>query len=65
MLIQVGLTTTAASAPNVVIYKKVLGSGTTTPIISNKEIDDVIKMVRFLEDYELLLRGHQRGHQNN
>ena len=22
-------------------------------------------MVRSLEDYELLLRGHQRGHQNN
>ena len=38
--------------------KKILGSGnTTTLIISNNEIKDVIKIVKSLEDSELLLKG--------
>ena len=39
--------------------KKILGSGhnTTTLIISNDEIRDIIKIVKFLEDSGLLLKG--------
>ena len=34
-----------------------LGSGTTTSIISNDEMDDILKIVKFLENSGLLLKG--------
>ena len=34
-----------------------LGSGTTTLIISNDEMDDILKIVKFLGDSDLLLKG--------
>ena len=34
--------------------KKVLGSGTTTLIISNHEMEDIIKIVKSIEDSDLL-----------
>ena len=40
--------------------KKILGSGhnnTTTLIISNNEIEDIIKIVQALEDSNILLKG--------
>ena len=38
--------------------KKILGSGNhTTLIISNNEIEDLIKIVKSLEDSGLLLKG--------
>ena len=37
--------------------RKVLGSGTTTLIISNEEMNDIMKIVRTLEDSNLLLEG--------
>ena len=50
--------TTAASAADAGIHKKILGSGnTTTLIISNDEMNDVIKIVNYLEDSGLLLKG--------
>ena len=36
--------------------KKILGSGTTTLIISNDEMEDIIKIVKPLEDSGLLLK---------
>ena len=48
--------TAAASAIDAVIQKKIHGSGTTTLIISNKEINDIIKIVQALED-SILLKG--------
>ena len=48
--------TDAASAIDGVIQKKIHGSGTTTLIISNKEINDIIKIVQALEDSNLLLK---------
>ena len=33
------------------------GSGTTTLIISNKEITDVMKIVQAIEDSNILLKG--------
>ena len=48
--------TAAASAADAWIHKKVLGSGNTTLIISNNEIEDIIKTVKSLEDSGLLLK---------
>ena len=49
--------TAAASAADAGIHKKVLGSGnTTTLIISNDEINVIIRIVKSLEDSGLLLK---------
>ena len=37
--------------------KKILGSGNTTLIISNNEMEDIIKIVKSVEDCGLLLEG--------
>ena len=39
------------------IKKKMLGSGATTLIISNDEMDDILKIVKSLENSGLLLKG--------
>ena len=39
------------------IKKKMFGSGTTTLIISNDEMDDIFKIVKSLEDSNVLLKG--------
>ena len=56
VLIPLGLTT-AASAADAEIHKKILGSGATALIISNGETKDIIKIVKSLEDFGLLLKG--------
>ena len=33
------------------------GSGTTTSIISNEEMNDIMKIVQALEDFNILLKG--------
>ena len=50
-----GLTATA-SAIDATINKKILGSGATTLIVSNDEINDVLKIVNSLEDSGVLLK---------
>ena len=47
----------AMSAIDGSIKKKMLGSGTTTLIISNDEMNDILKMVKSLEDSNVLLKG--------
>ena len=37
--------------------KKILGSGNTTLITSNEEMNDIIKIVQALEDSNVLLKG--------
>ena len=37
--------------------KKIHGSGTTTLIISNEEMNDIMKIVQALEDFNILLKG--------
>ena len=37
--------------------KEILGSGTATLIISNEEMNDIIKFVQALEDSNVLLKG--------
>ena len=56
VLIPLGLTATA-SAADAGIHKKILGSGNTALIISNEEMNDVIKIVQALEDSNILLKG--------
>ena len=64
VLIPLGLTA-AASAANAGIHKKILGSGGhTTLIISNKYIEDLIKIVKSLEDSGLLLKEVTESIQN-
>ena len=48
--------TAAASAIDAGIHKKMLGSGTTTLIISNEEMEYIIKIVKSLKDSGLLLK---------
>ena len=47
----------AASAMDAGIQKKIHGSGSTTLIISNEEINDIMKIVQALEDSNILLKG--------
>ena len=49
--------TAAASAIDAGIQKKIHGSGTTTLIISNEEMNDIMKVVQALEDSNILLKG--------
>ena len=63
-MIPLGLTA-AASAADAGIHKKILGSGhpsdstshATTLTISNDELEDIMKIVKSLEDSGLLLKG--------
>ena len=45
------------SAADATIQKKIYGSGTTTLIISNEEIEDMMKIVKSLEESALLMKG--------
>ena len=73
-LIPLGLTA-AASAADAGIHKKILGSGrrhsfssvshNTTLMISNNEMEDIIKIVKSLEDSGLLLKGFTETVQND
>ena len=49
--------TVASSAIDVGIQKKIHGSGTTTLTVSNKEMNDMMKIVQALENYNILLKG--------
>ena len=64
-LIPLGLTA-AASAADAGIHKKILRSGhnNTTLIISNDEMDDIVKIVKSLEDSRVLLKGVSETIQN-
>ena len=56
ILIFLGLTT-AAPAEDAGIHKKILGLGNITLIISNKDMEDLIKIVKSLKDSGVLLKG--------
>ena len=56
LLIQLGLTA-AESAADAGIRKKVLESGVATLIISNEDMDDIMKIVKSLEKSCLLIKG--------
>ena len=56
VLIALGLTA-AASAADAGIQKKICGSGTTTLVISDERINDIMKILQALEDSGILLKG--------
>ena len=66
VLVLLGLTA-AASAADAGMHKKILGSGkrsldlvlpnNTTLIISNDEMEDLLKIIKSLEDSGILLKG--------
>ena len=49
--------TAAASAIDAGIQKKIYGSGTTTLVISNEEMNDIMEIFQTLEDSNILLKG--------
>ena len=63
VLIPLG-STAAATAADARMHKKILGSGNTTLIISNNEMEVIIKIVKSLEDSGLLLDGVTKIIQN-
>ena len=65
VLIPLELTAAAAAAAvDAGIHKKILGSGNTTLTISNKDMEDLTKIVKSLEDSELLSKGVTESVQN-
>ena len=56
VLLPLGLTV-VASATDAAIHKKMFSSGFTTLIISNKEVNDIIKIRKCLEESRLLIKG--------
>ena len=46
------------------MHKKILGSGNTTLKISNNEMEDIIKIIKSLEDSDLLIEGVTKTVQN-
>ena len=46
--------TAAASTTHAAIQKKIVGSGVTTIIISDKEMDNIMKIFKSLEEHDLL-----------
>ena len=56
VLIPSGLTVAAAET-DAAIHKKMFGSGDTALIISNEEINDIMKIIKPLEESGLLIKG--------
>ena len=56
--------TAAVSAIDAEIQKKIHGSGATTLIISNEEMNDTMKIVEVLEDSNILLKGFTKTIKN-
>ena len=62
-LIQLALTS-VASAADTPIHKKMFGSGRTTLIISNEEMNNIMKIVKSLEESRLLIKGVSKAIKN-
>ena len=56
VFVPLGLTA-AASTTNAAIQKKMFGSGTTTLIISNEQMNDIMKIIKSFEESGLLIKG--------
>ena len=48
--------TAAGSATDAAIHKKMFGSGVTTLIISNEEMNDILKIDKYLEQSGLIIK---------
>ena len=56
VLIPLGLTA-AVSATDAAIHEKMFESGVTTLIVSNEEMNDIMKIVKSIEESGLLIKG--------
>ena len=56
--------TAASSAIDAGVQKKIYGSGTTTLVVSNEKMNDIMKIVQTLEDSGILLKGVTKAIQN-
>ena len=63
VLIPLGLTA-SASAIDAAIHKKIFGSGNTKLIISNEEMNDIMKIIKSLEESGLLIKGVSEKNKN-
>ena len=52
--------TAASSAINAGVQKKIYGSGTTTLVISNEEMNEIMKIIQALENSGILLKGETK-----
>ena len=59
VLMPLGLTA-AVLATDVAIHKKMFGSGFTTLITSNEEMNDIMKIVKSLEESGLLIKAYAK-----
>ena len=55
--ILIPLAAAAAAATDAAFHKKMFGSGVTTLIILNGEMNDIMKIVKSLEESGLLIKG--------
>ena len=53
------------SATNAAIQRKMYGSGTKIVEVSNKNLDDMTKIVKALEDSDVLMKGVTKTVKNN
>ena len=63
VLIPLGLTA-AVSRTDAAIHKKMFGSGNTTLIISSDEMNDIMKILKFLEESGLLIKEASEAIEN-
>ena len=63
ILVPLGLTA-VASATNVAIQKKIFVSRTATLVFSNEEVNDIMKIVKSLEESGLLTEGVSQTGEN-
>ena len=63
LLIPLGLTA-AASATDAAIHKTMFGSAFTTLIISNEEMNDIMKIVKSIKESGLLIKGVYKTFKN-
>ena len=56
--------TAASSAIDTGVQKKIYGSGRTTLVISNEEMNDIMKIVQALEDSNISLKGVTKAIKN-
>ena len=56
--------TAATSATDAAIQKEIFGSGTSALIISNEEMDDIMKIVKSLEESSFLVKDVSETIQN-
>ena len=64
ILAPLGITAAASAIDAGIQKKKIHGSGTTTLIISNEEMNDIMKIVQAIEDSNILLKGVTNTNKN-